>query len=189
MSQNNLDVLFISPSNAQGIYQDLSKEYAGIEPPTWACMLAESCRSIGYKVDILDTAVAGLTHSEICDVIRDKNPALICFVVYGQNVNAGTTMMSGAVELSNWIKNSYIDIPIAYIGSHVQALPTQTLANESSIDIAFTNEGVYALRNLLSYEDYMSHLPEIKGIAYRTKYNIKINTPEQLVPKDRMAFH
>jgi len=29
---NNLDVLFIAPSNASGIYQDLAKDYAGIEP-------------------------------------------------------------------------------------------------------------------------------------------------------------
>jgi len=50
-----LDVLFIAPSNSNGIYQELAKDYAGIEPPTWACMLAESCRSVGYKVDILDT--------------------------------------------------------------------------------------------------------------------------------------
>ena len=52
--KEKLDVLFIAPSNAAGIYQDLAKDYAGIEPPTWACLLAESCRSIGYKVNILD---------------------------------------------------------------------------------------------------------------------------------------
>jgi len=181
-----LDVLFIAPSNLQGIYQELAKDYAGIEPPTWACMLAESCRSIGYNVDILDTAVAGLTYDEVCDVIRDKNPSLICFVVYGQNVNAGTTMMSGAIALSNHIKESNIDIPISYIGSHVQALPTQTLEKEKSIDIVFTNEGVYALRNLLKYADYSDCLEKIKGIAYRDGDIVKINQPENLVPRDRM---
>lgn len=186
MFQSDIDVLFIAPSNSQGIYQDLSKDYAGIEPPTWACMLAESCRSVGYNVDILDTAVAGLSYDEICDVIRNKNPYLICFVVYGQNVNAGTTMMSGAVALSNHIKESNIDIPISYIGSHVQALPTQTLEKEKSIDIVFTNEGVYALRNLLEYADYAECLHKIKGIAYRDGDEVKINQPEKLVPRDRM---
>ena len=28
-------------------------------------------------------------------------PRLLCFVVYGQNVNAGTTNMVGAVQLAN----------------------------------------------------------------------------------------
>ena len=186
MERNKLDVLFIAPSNLQGIYQDLSKNYAGIEPPTWACMLAESCRSIGHTVDIIDTGVSGLTNSEICTAIIEKNPSLICFVAYGQNVNAGTTIMSGAIALSNYIKDFGIEIPISYIGSHVQALPVETVENESSIDIAFTNEGVYALRNLLSYTDYMSNLADIRGIAYRDNGIVKINHPERLVPKDRM---
>ena len=49
-----MDVLFISPGNANGIYQDLSKDYSAIEPPTWALLLAQSCRSVGYKVGIID---------------------------------------------------------------------------------------------------------------------------------------
>ena len=118
-----LDVLFVAPSNSKGIYQDLAKDYAGIEPPTWACLLAESCRSVGYEVNILDTGAERLTNEESLKRIKKMNPRLICFVVYGQNVNAGTTMMSGAVELSNYLKSSNVSIPIAYIGSHVQALP------------------------------------------------------------------
>ncbi len=46
-------------------------------------------------------------------------------------------------------KEAKIEIPIAVVGSHVQALPYETLENEKDIDIIFTNEGVYALRNLL----------------------------------------
>ena len=46
--------------------------------------------------------------------------------------------------------------PIVFIGSHVQALPLDTLRNEKNIDIVFTNEGVYALRNLLKLENFSS---------------------------------
>ena len=76
------------------------------------------------------------------------NPRLICFVVYGQNVNAGTTNMSGAVRLSNFLKTKNKKYFIGYVGSHVQALPKETLENEQSIDLCFTNEGVYALINI-----------------------------------------
>ena len=41
-----MDILFISPGNANGIYQNLADNYAAIEPPTWALLLAQSCRSI-----------------------------------------------------------------------------------------------------------------------------------------------
>ena len=185
-NKNNLDVLFVTPSNPKIIYQDLAKDYAGIEPPTWSCMLAESCRSVGYDVGILDTGAEELSHKESLERIKKSNPRLICFVVYGQNVNAGTTMMSGAVLLSAYIKDNKIDIPIAYIGSHVQALPYETLDKEESIDIIFTNEGVYALRNLLSYLDFMNNLGEINGIGYRKDGKSVLTLSEKLVPQDRM---
>ena len=187
MGLNMLDVLFIAPSNAIGIYQDLAKDYAGIEPPTWACMLAESCRSVGYKVSIFDTGVEILTINESIDKIKKLNPRLICFVVYGQNVNAGTTMMSGATIFTDYIKESGLNIPIAYIGSHVQALPYNTLEKEKNIDIVFTNEGVYALRNLLSKDKIdLDNLEDIKGIGYRKDGKVVLNLPEKLVPNDRM---
>jgi hypothetical protein len=69
--KKELDVLFIAPSNPDGIYQDLAKNYAGIEPPTWACLLAESCRSVGYKVDILDTGAERLGFSECLERINN----------------------------------------------------------------------------------------------------------------------
>ena len=45
------DVLFINPGNAQAIYQGLASTVAAIEPPTWALLLAESCRSQGNSVE------------------------------------------------------------------------------------------------------------------------------------------
>ena len=99
-----MDVLFISPGNANGIYQDLAKDYAAVEPPTWALLLAQSCRSVGYSVGLIDINAEQLDNGSVVDRIRIMNPRLICLVVYGQNVNAGTTMMSGAVGLANFIK-------------------------------------------------------------------------------------
>jgi hypothetical protein len=52
---------------------------------------------------------------------------LICFVVYGQNVNSGTVSMTDSVQFSEYIKNSGLITPIAFIGSYVQALPKKTL--------------------------------------------------------------
>ena len=46
------------------------------------------------------------------------------------------------------IKLNKIDIPIGFIGSHVQALPKETLEKETSIDFIFLNEGVYALHEI-----------------------------------------
>ena len=144
-----MDVLFINPASQRTNYQKLSKRYTAVEPPTWSLLLAQSCRSVGYKVGILDICAEKLNHEEVLIRIRSINPRLLCFVVYGNNVNAGTANMSGAIELSVYLKNTGFNTPIAYIGSHVQALPYDVLEKEHSIDFIFTNEGVYALRELL----------------------------------------
>lgn len=179
-----MDVLFISPGNSNGIYQDLSKDYAAIEPPTWSLLLAQSCRSIGYKVGVIDINAERIDKDSVIERIKYINPRLICFVVYGQNVNAGIVNMSGAVFMSKYIKESGINIPISYIGSYVQALPIKTLNDELSIDFVFTNEGVYALRNLLATD--LSDLSKIKGIAWRKDGKVIMNQPEKIVPNEKM---
>ena len=180
IKEKNLDCIFLVANSASKTYQSLSKTYSAIEPPTWALLLAQSTRSVGFDVDILDANAEDLSELEILNKIKKKNPKLICLVVYGQNVNAGTTNMSGAVHLSEFLKKQ-INTPISIIGSHVQALPIDTLKKEKSIDFVFTNEGVYALRNILKINDYTSeNLSKISGIAYRNKDKVIMNKLELL---------
>ena len=184
--RDNLDCLFLVTKSSKKTYQKLSHTYSAIEPPTWALLLAESTRSVGFKVDILDANAENLSVEEILKRIKDNSPKLICLVVYGQNVNAGTTNMSGAIHTSEYLKK-FISTPISIIGSHVQALPIETLKKEKSIDFVFTNEGVYSLRNLLNLIDFSSNnLAKIKGIAFRNQNKIIINAAEKIVPNEKM---
>ena len=181
-----LDCLFLVTKSSKKTYQKLSQTYSAIEPPTWALLLAESTRSVGFKVNILDANAENLSEEEILKRIKDVSPRLICLVVYGQNVNAGTTNMSGAIHTSEYLKK-FITTPISIIGSHVQALPLETLKTEKSIDFVFTNEGVYSLRNLLKLNDFSPmSLSKIKGIAFRNENQLIINEPEKVVPNEKM---
>jgi len=182
-----IDVVFIAPGNANGIYQGLAGDYSAIEPPTWALLLAESCRSIGFNPNIIDVTAEQLSHQQVIDRVNALSPKLIVTVVYGQNVNAGTTGMSGAVALTEFMKLNKIDVPIVCIGSHVQALPVATLNKEKSIDIVCLNEGVYSLHNLLKLKAINEDsLGTVKGIGYRKNDNVYLTDPEKLVPQDRM---
>ena len=184
--KENLDCLFLVAGSSSQTYQKLSKTYSAIEPPTWALLLAQSTRSIGFKINILDANAENLNHENILLRIKNLNPKFLCFVVYGQNVNAGTTNMSGAISLINYLKK-YITTPISVVGSHVQALPLETLKKEKNIDIVFTNEGVYALRNILKLSNFNNEeLIRIKGIAFRDGDSIVINDPESIVPNEKM---
>tara|TARA_R110000824_G_scaffold89658_2_gene219635 strand:- start:4025 stop:5554 length:1530 start_codon:yes stop_codon:yes gene_type:complete len=182
-----VDVVFISPGNSDKIYQELSKKYTTIEPPTWALLLAEACRSKNLSPAIIDINAEGLSNDEVYERVLTLSPKLVVFVVYGQNVNAGAVSMSGAVMVSSFLKDKGMGCPVAYIGSYPQALPKKCLEDEPSIDFVFTNEGVYSLLNILSNEriDHLL-LPSIKGIAWRDGEEIVINPSEAIVPQSRM---
>ena len=187
MQVYNSDIVFIIPGNSKNIYQSLSKKYSAIEPPTWALLLAQSCRSKNFSVNLIDANAENLTNEEVLNRVKQSNPRLLCFVVYGQNVNAGTTNMSGATELSTYLKSKSDKTTIVYIGSHVQALPVETLNNEPNIDIVCTNEGVYSLHNLLNLNDYSEkELENIKGICFRVNNKPFMTLPEKIVPQERM---
>ena len=181
------DVLFITPNNSVQTYQSLAVKYSAIEPPTWALLLAESCRSKGYNVSILDTLAEGLSDLDALERVRNLKPNVICFIVYGQNVNAGTTNMSGAVRLAGFLKDNGVDQCIGFIGSHVQALPKETLEKEDAIDFVFLNEGVYSLHDILRRKAFdLPALEHVPGLAVKTERGIAFTGPPLVVSQDKL---
>lgn len=167
----------------------MATTYSAIEPPTWSLLLAESCRSIGYGVGILDCDAERLTISESIKRIAELNPKLVVFVVYGQNPNSGTTSMIGALDLAKALKAEHPECTTVFVGSHTSALPLEVLSNDS-VDIALLNEGVYALHELLK-SNLKDDLATVRGIGYKKKgpggFLIPtLNDPQMIVPQERM---
>ena len=179
-----LDVVFVNADSSAAAYQDLAKDFAAIEPPTWSLLLAESCRAKGFGVAILDATAERLTHEQTVSRVGDLNPRLACFVVYGQNPNSGTTNMIGNTECAALLKATHPDIPICFVGSHTSALPMEVLSLPF-IDLVLLNEGVYALHSLLQ-TDCRAGLGKVRGIGHKSNGGPVLNEPERIVPQDRM---
>ena len=179
-----LDVLFVTPDASAAAYQDLSKEFSAIEPPTWSLLLAQSCRSKGYGAAILDCVAERLSDAQSLQRIREADPRLVCFVLYGQNPNSGTTSMIGAVRLGAALKAAHPEYPICLVGSHVSALPREVLALPF-VDLVLLNEGVYALHDLLG-SDLKDDLARIAGIGHKAWGRPTLNPPQRVVPQERM---
>ena len=92
--------------------------------------------------------------------------------------------MIGALKLAEAIKGADISAPICFCGSHTQALPYDVLSL-NSVDLILLNEGVYALNNLLA-SNLSSDLSTIKGIGHKIGGKPTLNSPERIVPQDRM---
>ncbi len=178
------DICFVIPNSSKKIYQNLSNKFSGIEPPTWALLLAQSLRNFGYEPEIIDCDAERLNEDQSATKIINSKARLVCFVLYGQQPNQGTFLMIGATSLSEKIKDLDSSQKICFVGSHVSALPKEVLANKS-VDFVLFNEGVYALRDLLktNLKDYLN---KVQGIGYKEENNLILNKSNQLVPQDRM---
>ena len=185
-SEDSLDCIFVTASSAKDAYQGLAHKYMAIEPPTWSLLLAESCRAKNYNVEILDAIAENLTDKEVISRIKDKKPNLVLFVVYGQNPNAGTTGMIGASRTCESLKKEFTEQLIGFVGSHISALPKEVLINTQT-DMVFSNEGVYALHEVLEAVRNKKNWKNIKGIGYLDdKNSIILNPSMGIVPQDRM---
>lgn len=180
-----LDALFVHPSAAEKVYQALADKHSGIEPPIWAAMLANHCRSRGFGVNILDTEAERITPEQAAEIIVDIDPKVVCIVVYGQQPSASSQNMEGAIDLSKSIKNINPNLKILFVGPHVAAFPIETMNDESSIDFICQNEGVYTISGLLSIEDKNNtqHLSKVDGLVYREDGEVILNKISKIVAK------
>lgn len=152
-----IDILFIIPDSSKEVYQGLADKYSAIEPAPWALLLAGGLRKDGYSVGILDPLAEGLTDEQAYQRIVSLAPRYLCFVIYGQNPNSGTTSMTGAVRLSDYIKQQDQHRPIIYVGSHPSALPDETIKIQTAphrfvCDFVCPGDGLNALRKILDGE-------------------------------------
>ncbi len=179
-----MDVVFINPNSSAKAYQDLAKVFSAIEPPTWALLLAQACRSKSFEVAILDCDAERLSLQDSLKRIEELKPRLICFVVYGQNPNSGTTSMIGATALGAYIRDHAPEYFICFVGSHTSALPKDVLKYHF-VDFVLLNEGVYALQNLLR-TNLKDELQKVNGIGRKVDGQLILNKPEKVVPQERM---
>lgn len=178
-----LKLLIIAPTSAS-LYQDLAKDFSAKETNIWAGLLANSVRDI-CKVQIYDMEIIRPSVDSFYEDIKLINPDLILFVVTGSNPNASSSAMAGAVQAAEIISGQY---KIAFVGPHVNALPLETIQKHKFIDIVFTNEGVYALKNIVQQGLSEESLKKVKGIIFRNGSELVWNDPERIVPQDRLEI-
>ena len=114
-----MDVLIIAPSASRKLYQKLSDNFSAKEPNIWAGLLANAVRCKGMSVSIHDMEI----EPNIKD-IENCGARLILFVVTGQNPNASTASMTGAVIAAKEVRELLPESKIAFVGPHVK-LPFQ----------------------------------------------------------------
>jgi radical SAM superfamily enzyme YgiQ (UPF0313 family) len=183
---NQLDVLFVHANGAKKIYQDLANHFSAIEPPIWAGMLANHCRSKGFSVNILDCEALHLDEERSAQLIIEEHARLVCFVVYGQQPSASSQNMAEATSLADAVKKIGLECKVLFVGGHIAALPREVLERHKAIDFVCQNEGVYTISNLLK-TDLKDGLKEVDGLGFRLGADIVLNKPSPIVAKENLS--
>ena len=102
---SKVDALLITPPSRFEVYQDLSKDYAAIEPPVWSSLTANYLIKKGYSAQILDAEAENLSHNQTADRIISADPKLAIFMIYGQQPSASTQCMPGGRKTCDRLNN------------------------------------------------------------------------------------
>lgn len=168
-----LDVLMVTPSSRGQVYQTLSQDYAAIEPPVWSGLIAQFLRARGYAVAILDAEALGLSPDDTAKRIADADPALIVYVIYGQQPSASTQCMPAGGKVAAKT-NALTDRPSLVIGTHASALPERTQQEEPYTYVC-NGEGPYTALGLIEHLKGTRALTDVPGLVYRDDGRIVSN--------------
>ena len=175
-----LDVLLVTPPSRLQVYQELSRDFAAIEPPVWSGLIATYLRQQSCSVAILDAEALGLTHQQTAEQIAAIAPRLAVFVIYGQQPSASTQCMPAGRKVCE-ILNTIADIPTLVMGTHSSALPKRTLLEEPYTYVC-QGEGPATIHGLLVALRAPQHsLREVPGLWHMEDGNPVGNAPAPLL--------
>lgn len=142
--KKQLDLLLVNAPSSLDVYNNISP-LAALEPPVWAGLIARHCLNKGYSVQLLDAEAEGLDAVSTANGIRDANPRLAAFCVYGHQPSASTQCMPGASYVASLVKGQ---VPTLALGTHPSALPEKTL-HEGAFDFVCQGEGPHTITVLI----------------------------------------
>jgi len=137
---NQTDVVLIKANNQKKAYQDLSRDFTGIEPPLWLILTAAFLREQGFKVAVIDAEAENYDAAETVTQAIATQPLLAAVLVSGTNPSASTMNMPGAGEVLREFQRAAPHVPTVISGLHPSALPELTLRDEA-VDFLIQGEG------------------------------------------------
>lgn len=137
---HNLDLLLVNPCARKRVYEELSEDLQGLEPPLWCALTASYFREgYGMKVKILDAEVENLSPEETVKKIVELDPNIVNIIIQGNNPSASSTPKMPLIKpLMKGIREE-TDAWITLGGLHVSALPEQTFWDEK-VDGVYVGE-------------------------------------------------
>ena len=152
--------LLINPSYRDSYGSAKASMIDPIYPTLSLLTTAAMAESRGHTIKILDMSYMQYDSRVVEETVRSYRTDVV-------GVTATTPLMNQLRDMSVLIKDISEDIVVIGGGSHVSALPAESL-EESQLDIVAVGEGDYTFADIMDGDDWA----EIRGIHYRKEGGI-----------------
>ena len=139
--------------------------------PMWLAYATGVLEHSGFEVDFMDAPAEGDTFDKVLLRARGFDPKLIV-------VDTSTPSIFNDVEIAGRLKDNLPKAFVILVGTHVSALPEDTLKIDKRVDGVARQEYDYTLRELAFALKNGNDIKDIAGISYRQGDTI-IDNPQR----------
>jgi len=179
-----MDILLLNLANLVD-EQGHSKEYLIKQiaiPPLGLLYIGQVLNENGYSVKIYDQTVTGVSNSQLMEIIKKMNPAVVGFSVLFNNL---WTTIDLVKKLKAWNPNI-----VTIAGNYFASFFAEQLMKETDFDFCVRGEGEYILLQLVNQVfQKKNNYGEIKGLTFRENKLIKSTPlPEKIKNLDELPI-
>lgn len=128
--------------------------------PMWLAYAAAVLDNEGHQVDFIDAPADGYDLDYVIDRVRDFSPGLIV-------VDTSTPSIYNDTMICEKLKSSQPEAFTILVGTHVSALPEDSLKLSKSVDAIAIGEYDYTIRDIAGALADKKGIDSVKGICYR----------------------
>lgn len=142
--------------------------------PIWLAYATGVLEKEGFDVKLVDAPAEKLNLEDVVKIAKEFGSQMIV-------VDTSTPSIYNDVKVASRLKES-TNAFVVLVGTHVSALPKETLKLNKNIDAVTTYEYDYTLPELASCLEHKKDLKSVKGIAFSTKNRkIVVNEPRPMI--------
>jgi anaerobic magnesium-protoporphyrin IX monomethyl ester cyclase len=151
--------------------------------PIWLAYATGVLEQAGYEVKLVDAPAMGHDLDDVLQTVERFRPRMVV-------LDTSTPSIHSDLGVASAIKKAVGDSLTVLVGTHVSALPTETLELASEIDVVARGEYEDALLELARTLDEEGDLRAVQGLSLRSNDGKIVHNPDRpFIPDlDRLPF-
>jgi anaerobic magnesium-protoporphyrin IX monomethyl ester cyclase len=145
--------------------------------PIWLAYVTGVLEQAGHNVKLIDAPARRMTVADVVSLARDWKPELAV-------LDVTTPSVYHDVELAAALKDEVPGAFVVLVGTHVTALPEETLELDEKVDAVAIREYDYTLRELAATLEIGGDIQSVAGLCCRSAQGELTRTPQRSLIRD-----